>query len=115
MDQCVPYDFVAALRSWQHEALVLKEHLPIRSPDPHVITKAQELDSILFSMNGDFSDISAFPPRNYGGIIGLQLGNHPELAPHLLERLRALLRDHPEREFYRGKLFVIEAHRIRIR
>ncbi len=115
IDQCVPFDVTAALRAWQHEALELRDHLPIRSPDTDVIAKAQELNCMLLSMNGDFSDISAYPPAQFGGIIAIQLGNHPELIAPLLQRLANFLREHRDREFYRGRLFIVEAHRIRVR
>ena len=47
--------------------------------DSVVILKAQELDSILISLNGDFSDIVTYPPANYKGVIALQMRNHPEI------------------------------------
>lgn len=93
----------------------LREHLPRSSPDPEVIAKAQDLDAILVSVNGDFSDIVAYPPRSYGGIIGLQVKNHPEVIPQILSRLGDYLVSHPGQDHYRGKLLLVEPHRIRIR
>jgi hypothetical protein len=54
---------------------LLREVLPIRSPDPVVIARAQELGAILLSLNGDFADIVTYPPGHYRGIVGLQLRN----------------------------------------
>ena len=105
---------IEALRA-KHHLILLREQLPIRSPDPAVIAKAQKLDSILFSLNGDFSDIVIYPPTNYSGIIAVQLHNHPEIIPLLMERLLGFLNANPDRDFYRGKLFIVEVHRIRIR
>jgi hypothetical protein len=34
------------------------------SDDAVVITKAQELSSVLISLNGDFADIATYPPRS---------------------------------------------------
>ena len=51
-----------------------------------MISKAQELDSVLLSLNGDFADIVAYPPANYKGIIALQVGNH-SIAYGKVERL----------------------------
>jgi hypothetical protein len=34
-----------------------------------VIAKAQKLDSILLSLNGDFADIVTYPPKSYQGIV----------------------------------------------
>ena len=114
-DQCVPFEIVRVLREHGHEALPLRDHLPIRSPDPVVIAKAQQLDCLLVSLNGDFGDIITYPPERFGGIVALQLHNHPEIVPQLMATLVAFLDRHRNRDFYRGKLFVVEVHRIRVR
>jgi len=114
-DQCVPLEIVQTLREQGHEVLLLREHLPIRSPDPLVIAKAQELDCLLLSLNGDFSDIVNYPPANYGGIIALQLHNHPEIIPQVMAHLGRYLEAQTDRDFFRGKLFIVEVHRIRTR
>ena len=113
-DQCVPAEISDLLRQ-NHRVTLLREVLPVRSIDPVVIAKAQELDAILLSLNGDFSDIVAYPPSAYGGIIAIQLHNHPEVIPSLMRYLVEFLASNPDRAFYRGKLFLVEPHRIRIR
>jgi hypothetical protein len=114
-DQCVPLEIVSMLRQVNHRVTLLRDVLPIRSPDPIVIGKAQELGAVLLSLNGDFSDIVAYPPLAYAGIMAIQLHNHPEIIPSLMERLLVFLSANPEQTFYRGKLFIVEPHRIRIR
>lgn len=114
-DQCVPAEVTGILRQGGHRLTLLREVLPIRSPDSAVIAKAQELDAILLSLNGDFVDIVTYPPGDYRGIIGLQLHNHPEIIPRLMQRLLAFLDAHPIQDYYHGKLLVAEVHRIRIR
>jgi len=114
-DQCVPAEITETLRRHGHHVTLLREVLPIRSLDPVVIAKAQELGAILLSLNGDFADIVTYPPARYLGIIGIQLHNHPEIIPQLMERLLAFLDAHPQQEFYHGKLFLVEVHRVRIR
>lgn len=114
-DQCVPASIAEALRLAGHRVTLLREVLPIRAIDPDVLAKAQEIDAILLSLNGDFSDIVAYPPAASGGIIAVQLHNHPEIVPGLMRHLTSFLALHPERDFYRGKLLLAEVHRIRIR
>lgn len=115
IDHCVPYSVTQILRSADHEALLLGDHLPIDSPDDVVIAKAQELSAVLVSINGDFADIVTYPPADYQGIISLQLRNHPEVIPQLMQRLTGYLSDHSNMEHYRGKLLLVEVYRIRIR
>jgi hypothetical protein len=114
-DQCVPAEITDTLRRHEHCVTLLREVLPVRSPDPVVIAKAQELGAILLSLNGDFSDIVSYPPARYLGIVGVQLHNHPEVIPQLMDRLLSFLEAHPQQEFYHGKLFLLEVHRVRIR
>lgn len=106
---------VQTLREAKHEVWRLRDLLPVDSPDAIVIAKAQEINAILVSLNGDFADIVTYPPRRFKGIVALQLHNHAELAPHLMDRLVKYLNLQPEMEHYRGKLLVVEVDRTRIR
>jgi predicted nuclease of predicted toxin-antitoxin system len=114
-DQCVPAEISNILIRNGHRVTLLREVLPIRSPDSDVIAKAKSLGSILISLNGDFADIVDYPPSEYAGIVAIQLKNHPETIPSVMGRLINFLIENPEQEFYRGKLVIVEAHRIRIR
>ena len=112
---CISNFIIQNLRNANHEVLRLKDVLPVESPDAIVIAKAQEMNAILLSLNGDFADIVTYPPRAYKGIIALQMRNHPETLPFLMARLGAYLEAQPSMEHYRGKLLVVEVDRIRIR
>src|SRR5713226_3727217 len=114
-DHCISNTIVRALRDATHEVVRLKDVLPAESRDAIVIAKAQEIDAILLSLNGDFADIVTYPPKNYKGIVALQMRNHPEILPQLLARLAAYLKLQPVKEHYQGKLLVVEGGRIRIR
>ena len=115
IDQCVPRLVSDSLQSAGYQIELVKDHIPIDSPDPKVIAQAQALAAILLTLNGDFADIINYPPANYGGILALQLKNSPKALPAILIRLLTYLNDHLKPEYYRGKLFLIEPHRIRIR
>jgi predicted nuclease of predicted toxin-antitoxin system len=114
-DQCVPAAITSMLQQHDHRVTLLREVLPIRSPDPAVIAKAQELNAILLTLNGDFSDIVAYPPAAFGGIVAIQLHNHPEVIPMLMKRWLGFCSNNSEQQFYRGKLFIVEPHQIRVR
>ena len=114
-DHCVSNTIVRTLRDATHEVLRLRDVLPVESPDAIVIAKAQEIDAILLSMNGDFADIVTYPPINFKGIVALQMRNHAEVLNPLMVRLVGYLNAQPAMEHYRGKLLVVEVNRIRIR
>lgn len=92
-DHCVSYSIVKILRASGHEVFILREHISQNSADAIVIAKAQELEAILVSLNGDFADIVTFPPSKYNGIIALQVRNHPEVIPAIMQGLMNYLFD----------------------
>ena len=114
-DHCVPNSVIHALREAGHEIFILKAHIPPDSDDAGVMAKAQDLDAILLSLDGDFADIVTYPPSKYKGIISLQVRNHPEVIPALIRQLITHLSTHLEMYEYKGQLLLVEAHRIRIR
>ncbi|MGB2624387.1 MAG: DUF5615 family PIN-like protein [Candidatus Acidiferrum sp.] len=114
-DPCISSTIVRTLQDAAHEVLRLRDVLPVESPDTIVIAKAQEIEAILLSMNGDFADIVMYPPKDYKGIVALQMHNHAEVLEPLMARLTEYLRSQPAMEHLRGKLVVVEVNRIRIR
>lgn len=114
-DHCVPDSIIRDLQEEGHAVHRLRDHIPTNSIDDEVIAQAQRLDTILISVDGDFSDIVRYPPAQYKGIIALQIKNHPEIIPHIVSQLIECLLRHPDAEYFKGKLFLVEAHRIRVR
>ena len=114
-DHCVPNSVIRALQNLGHEVFRLRDHILVDSPDDIVIAKAQELNCVLVSLDGDFADIVTYPPASYKGIIAIQVRNHPEVIPQLLDRLMTYLSSHTNKEHYTGKLLVVDVHRIRSR
>ena len=114
-DHCISNSVVQGLRESGHEVLRLKDHIPVESPDQGVLSMAQRLDSVLLSLNGDFANKLNYPPAHFKGIIALQVKNHPEIIPQLMTRLKGFLSLHPDIDFYKGKLILVEVHRIRTR
>lgn len=114
-DHCISNFLIQTFRDAGYEVFRLSDHIPADSADSVVISKAQELDSILVSLNGDFSDIVTYPPKNYKGIIALQVRNHPENIPQIISRLKDYLSAQPKMNHYKEKLLLVEVHRIRTR
>lgn len=114
-DHCVPNSVIQTLRDAGHAVFILKEHIPPESDDTVVIEKARELNAILVSLNGDFCDITTYPPSEYAGVIAIQVRNHPQVIPPLMHRLINYLKSHTEMSCYKGQLLLVEVHRIRIR
>ena len=61
-DHCISNSVIQSLREAGGEVFRLKDHITADSPDSAVISKAQDLDSILISLNGHFADIITISP-----------------------------------------------------
>ena len=115
IDQCIPNSITQFLLNAGYEVLLLKDYIPIDSPDSIVIATAQAMDAILVSVNGDFADIVTYPPCEYKGIISIQLRNRPHIIPQLMNRLINYLSANNSSSHYQGKLLLVEVYRIRVR
>ena len=114
-DHCISNYIINSLKKLGFQVYRLRDHIPLDSPDQIVISKAQEMSSILISINRDFADIISYPSKNYNGIIAIQLKNHPEIIPSVMKLLGEYLQKNPKMEHYKGKLFLVNSHRIRIK
>jgi len=114
-DHCVPGAIIKSLLEGGYDILPLRECIPPDSPDDIVIETAQKLDRILISLNGDFADIITYPPSKYKGILSLQVRNHPEIIPDIITILKRYLEEFRDMRDYKGKLILVEPHRIRVR
>jgi predicted nuclease of predicted toxin-antitoxin system len=72
-DHCISNFIIKTLQDAGNEVFRLRDYISTDSADQIVISKAQELNSILISLNGDFADIVSYPPANFKGIISLQV------------------------------------------
>jgi predicted nuclease of predicted toxin-antitoxin system len=115
LDHCLANAVAIDLRGAGHDVVQLYQEIPVDSDDEVVIATAQSLDALPVSLNGDFADIAQFRPRDYGGIISLRMENRPSRLPLLMRQLLGLLSKYPDRDWYCGKLIIVEPHRCRIR
>jgi len=99
-DHCISNLIIETLQSWDNEILRLRDYIQVDALDHEVILKAQKLDAILVTLNGDFADIITYPP---------------EVIPQMLSLLKNYISEHGNMADFRGKLLLVESYRIRIR
>jgi predicted nuclease of predicted toxin-antitoxin system len=112
LDENLPRDTEALLRNAGHDVdTVLDEQLGGK-PDPRVFAASQAEDRILVTFDLDFSDIRVYPPASHAGIWVLR--PHTQSIENTLALLKSAL---PvlESESTRGRLWIIETERVRIR
>jgi predicted nuclease of predicted toxin-antitoxin system len=112
LDENLPRNAEALLQQAGHDAhTVLAEQLG-GDPDPRVFDASQVEARILVTFDLDFSDIRVYPPAGHHGIWVLR--PHTQSIENTLALLRSAL---PvlETEPTRGRLWIIEPERVRIR
>jgi predicted nuclease of predicted toxin-antitoxin system len=96
-----------------HDAeTVLQERLS-GSSDEALFEACIQEDRCLLTLDIDFADVLRFPPHRAPGIAVLRAPNNPSLR--LLERLVGDLLRFLAAEPIRGRLWIVEAGRVRVR
>ncbi len=112
LDENLPLDAEALLRRAGHDVhTVLDEQLG-GNPDPRIFAASQAEDRILVTFDLDFSDIRVYPLAGQAGIWVLR--PHTQSIENTLALLRSALLV-LETEPARGRLWIIEPERARIR
>ena len=112
LDENLPRDANALLQKAGHDVhTVLDEQLG-GNPDPRVFDASQGEARILVTFDLDFSDILVYPPASHAGIWVLR--PHTQSVENTLALLKSALVV-PETEPTRGRLWIIEPERVRIR
>jgi predicted nuclease of predicted toxin-antitoxin system len=112
LDENIPED--AALifvDAGYHVSTVLGQGLGGKA-DPEVAAACRAESKVLITLDTDFANIGAYPPKEYSGIIVLRLAN--QAKPHVLSILARLL-DSLGQTSPSGHLWIVDEYRIRIR
>ena len=112
LDEHLPLEIKDLLGQHQHDAITVAEEGMAGSIDPDVAQVCRKEARALLTLDLDFSDIRAYPPEDYHGIVVFR----PAIQSittllRLTTRLLTLL----EREPLEGHLWIVEDHQVRIR
>ena len=112
IDEILPAEFVSILVGAGHDATsVISQNLQ-GSPDSRIIEVCLAENCSLITQDLDFADIRSYPPANYPGLAVLRLSKQDKYT--LIEALQRVLPSF-DSETPRGRLWIIEEQRIRIR
>lgn len=112
IDENLPVEAAELLRQAGHDAITVPEQHLGGCADSDVALVCQQERRILVTLDMDFADIRAYPPRQYPGLLVLRLKRQDK--PQVLETLRRLVQVLP-REPLERHLWIVEEERIRIR
>ena len=112
IDENLPVEAADLLRAAGHEADTVQEEGLEGAEDGTLSERMRREGRAIVTLDLDFSDIRAYPPQDYSGIIILRPSRQDkEAALALIRRLLPLLLTEP----LVGSIWIVEADRIRIR
>jgi predicted nuclease of predicted toxin-antitoxin system len=112
LDEHLPLEIKDLLAQHQHDAVTVPEQSMAGSVDPVVAEICRKEARALLTLDLDFSDIRAYPPEDYHGIVVFR----PSIQSiTTLVRLTTRLLILFEREPLEGHLWIVEDHQVRIR
>ncbi len=111
IDEHLPLEIKDLLVQYQHDSVTVAEQGMAGSIDPDVAQVCRKEGRALLTLDLDFSDIRAYPPEDYHGIVVFRptIQSITTLV-RLTTRLTLL-----ERETLVGHLWIVEDDRVRIR
>jgi predicted nuclease of predicted toxin-antitoxin system len=111
-DENLPMEVTERLLQRQHDAISVPEQHRAGQADPLVAQICQSENRALVTCDLDFSDIRAYPPEDYPGIIVLRPAVQTVSSlPRLMSRVLPLLDQEP----LDGHIWIVDDHQVRIR
>jgi predicted nuclease of predicted toxin-antitoxin system len=112
VDENLHADAAQTLRQYGHDALTVFDQGLRGYGDSEVARVCQREYRAIITLDLDFSDVRAYPPANYSGIVVLRLADQSRAAVlRVMQRIIPLL----DQELLAGRLWIVDEHRVRIR
>lgn len=89
IDENLPIDAAELLRQAAHGALTIHDQQMEGQSDPQVASVCQSEQRVLLTLDLDFSDIRAYPPAEYFGIVVLR--PRSQAKPAVLSLIRQII------------------------
>lgn len=112
VDENLPDEVAEILRQWGHDALTVNDQDLSGEIDERLAIICREENRTIITLDTGFSDIRAYPPEAYPGLIVLRLARQEK--PHILAVLNRLV-PFLNRETVLGRLWVVDEGGFRIR
>lgn len=112
IDENLPVEVALLLRNEGHDAMTVDEEDLAGSSDSNLARICRNEDRVLITLDLDFSDIRAYPPNKYSGLIVLRLQRQDKLTVMTFaQRLIPLL----STEVLKQRLWILDENKVRVR
>lgn len=112
LDENLPCELAALFRTARHDAVTVLDQGLGGARDPDLASACVREGRAIVTLDTDFSDIRAYPPGAYSGIVVFRLEN--QARDHILEIGSRFLQALSGASLA-GQLWVVEESKIRVR
>lgn len=112
IDENLPSQIATLLKSAGHDAETVFDEGLVGSTDQNIIEVCNREERALVTLDLDFSNVRAYPPKDHFGLVVLRLRRQDR--PHVVNVLSQII-DMFEQQTLLGRLWIVEEDRIRIR
>jgi predicted nuclease of predicted toxin-antitoxin system len=112
IDENLPIEVAVALREAGHDAINVVDQGLGGGADASVAEVCRREGRSLVTLDVDFANVQAYPPRDYPGLVVLRLQRQDK--PHVLAVVAAVVPLLGE-ETLEGRLWIVDESRVRIR
>ncbi|MFB3893509.1 MAG: DUF5615 family PIN-like protein [Phycisphaerae bacterium] len=112
LDENLPIEAADFLRAAGHDALNVSDEGLKGAKDPEIRAACAKEDRELITLDFDFADIRSYPPQTGPGhiIINPARQSKPRIMALIAYAMRLL-----DTEQVKGRLWIVEEHRVRVR
>ena len=112
LDENLPSEASQILRAAGHDAVSVLDQRLGGYPDTDIAAVCRSELRILITLDTDFGNILAYPPRDFPGIVVIRTDDQAKscVLPFIRRLVVALKAESPQ-----GRLWIVESRRIRIR
>jgi len=112
IDENLPVEIKELLIEAAHDAKTVNDQHLQGSKDPVLIEKCKDEKRVIVTLDTDFSDIRAYPPEKFSGIIVLRINS--QAKSHVIKIFRSIL-SIIGHEPLTEHLWIVEETTVRIR
>ena len=112
IDENLPIEMAELLSQAGYDAITVYDQNMAGESDSNIATVCQAEKRAIVTLDLDFADIRAYPPKDFFGLVVMRLKQQDK--PHVLGIAQRLIKALPSEEL-EGHLWIIDERRIRIR
>jgi len=112
VDENLPVDVADLLRQGGYDALTVHDENLVGTSDAKLASVCRDEKRTLVTLDTDFADIGAYPPKDYSGFIVLRLKMQDK--QHVVKVFNRLMKMLPVEKLVQ-QLWIVDENRIRVR